>query len=963
MRVKPRFPIAIALVLAAAPWLPSAAMAQDEGIEMIQRAGGWVTQAFDLSQRGRFKQLEDLVRSVVRELDTQSSPNLVSLSSALAMLSDACQQQGNYEESERAAQRALTIARATGDPKVIAAALQALAAVHDSLERFSEAEREIRQALEIYRQNYPPDSVVMAEGLENLAVILVHTFRFLDAEPVLKRVLAIRHQKLGPRSSYVGDAYFNLAVTYERQERWQAAEPYLRAALQVYEAAGSDSDRLQLPLLHLVMLCTQTQRWEEAHLFYDRLMAEARRRFGPSHPKTLDLETYLGYIYLGQGRSADAAAVYQQALRHGDEAVGQYAAHILRGELAETYIKLGRFAEAESLASRTIEGLRSKPANEGPLRWAHSVRAKARYLLDDRVGAIDDLRVAVRLAEQARSNIAGSEHERAHTFATSFRDDYVLLTRALLEAGDPAEALVVAERGRARALVDQMETAHADLLAGLEATQADALRESLHRAQARVSQLEKQRAAIDADPSVAAAQRQQKRASLDSALELARRQLVEAHTEVQNASPAYRQALSRDFQPAPLARIDQWLAENQFQLLYYNVNDQGVFVITVGPQANGSTAHFPEITEEQAAVLGVRPGPLTGDVLAAVLQGPEGILPSLSTPGPHPETIARLAALWQILVPAGARNALLGGDCRGLVVVPDGALTSFPFETLVVESGETTHYLLDGGPPLLYAPSATVLLNLAERSAGRAVIAAGRQPVLSIANPVYGQTAALEARQTEPAARGQYRSAGGALADLPFSGTESSWVADVFKKQGVTVAALRRELATEHNVRGNLSGRRMVHFACHGLADQAYGNFFGCLALTPGQRATATSADDGFLMLPEIYELKLKDCELAILSACQTNYGPQQKGEGVWALSRGFLVAGARRVVASNWLVDDEAAASLISVFCSDLAKAEGQGHTPDYAAALHRAKRWVRGQPKWASPYYWGTFVLVGPN
>jgi tetratricopeptide (TPR) repeat protein len=34
-----------------------------------------------------------------------------------------------------------------------------------------------------------------------------------------------------------------------------------------------------------------------------------------------------------------------------------------------------------------------------------------------------------------------------------------------------------------------------------------------------------------------------------------------------------------------------------------------------------------------------------------------------------------------------------------------------------------------------------------------------------------------------------------------------------------------------------------------------------------------------------------------------------------------------------------------------------------DYAAALHRAKRWVRQKEKWASPYYWGTFVLVGPS
>ena len=71
---------------------------------------------------------------------------------------------------------------------------------------------------------------------------------------------------------------------------------------------------------------------------------------------------------------------------------------------------------------------------------------------------------------------------------------------------------------------------------------------------------------------------------------------------------------------------------------------------------------------------------------------------------------------------------------------------------------------------------------------------------------------------------------------------------------------------------------------------------------------------------------------------------------------------GSRRVVASNWLVDDQAAASLVSYFCSGVAKGEKSGRV-DYAEALHNAKRWVRQQDKWQSPYYWATFVLVGPN
>ena len=73
-----------------------------------------------------------------------------------------------------------------------------------------------------------------------------------------------------------------------------------------------------------------------------------------------------------------------------------------------------------------------------------------------------------------------------------------------------------------------------------------------------------------------------------------------------------------------------------------------------------------------------------------------------------------------------------------------------------------------------------------------------------------------------------------------------------------------------------------------------YGNLFGSLALTPGPRAADDPADDGFLTLAEIYTLDLRRCELAILSACQTNDGPQQRGEGVWSLARGFLAAGAK---------------------------------------------------------------------
>jgi CHAT domain-containing protein len=258
-----------------------------------------------------------------------------------------------------------------------------------------------------------------------------------------------------------------------------------------------------------------------------------------------------------------------------------------------------------------------------------------------------------------------------------------------------------------------------------------------------------------------------------------------------------------------------------------------------------------------------------------------------------------------------------------------------------------------------------VLHNLTNRRQPSASI--DREPVLTVGNPSYALrrsqlTADDERTVDQLTARSRYGNLGGQLTQLSYSGWEVQWISGVFGKNGIRAAQLTGGSATEANVRSEVTGRRVIHLACHGLTDEAYGNFFGALALAPGRRPN-DPADDGFLTLAEIYELNLSSCELAILSACETNFGPEQRGEGVWALSRGFLVAGTRRVIASNWLVDDEAAASLITYACSILAKAERKGEKLNAAQALHKAKKWVREQEKWRSPYYWGTFALVGPD
>lgn len=150
----------------------------------------------------------------------------------------------------------------------------------------------------------------------------------------------------------------------------------------------------------------------------------------------------------------------------------------------------------------------------------------------------------------------------------------------------------------------------------------------------------------------------------------------------------------------------------------------------------------------------------------------------------------------------------------------------------------------------------------------------------------------------------------------------------------------------------DLRNYRIVHFATHGLLNSEHPELSGLVFSLVDEHG---QPQDGFLQLQDIYNLDLP-ADLVVLSACETGLGKEINGEGLIGLTRGFMYAGATRVVASLWNVSDAATASLMAEFYRAMEK----DHMPP-AAALRAAQIHMWQQKRWASPYYWAAFQIQG--
>lgn len=494
------------------------------------------------------------------------------------------------------------------------------------------------------------------------------------------------------------------------------------------------------------------------------------------------------------------------------------------------------------------------------------------------------------------------------SYQSSRQEQYAFLIDLLAErhrrdprGGHDAGAFAVAERARARSLLELLSTAR-------RKPPPEELRR-LDELSQQINDRHREQLAVASE-------------KVEDSLSGLLASLRQAEAEVEGPRLALR--------PAPptlsLRQVQTRLLDGETLFLEYFLGDPKSFLWAVTPSAVRFVATLPgkrelEDAARQTYERMTESHRQTGEVAAR-------------------QAAARLSRM--LLTPVAD---LLGR--RRLVIVAPGALQLVPFAALPVPGApEATPRPLIADHEIVHLPSASVLgalRSLADRPPPAGLLAI-------LADPVTGaDDERLRAlHTTRPAAAPS--PAAQAPTRLPFTSREAAAILSLADGERTFAApgfAASRSLVQN----GGLRDYRILHFATHGIFNNRHPEL-SALALSAFDPAGRPV--DGHLRAYEIPALDLR-ADLVVLSACRTALSGES-GEGLTGLTNGFLHAGVPRLVVALWDVDDRATSELMQRFYAALLRRK---LSP--AQALRQAQLSLLGDARWHAPYHWAGFVLQG--
>ncbi len=288
------------------------------------------------------------------------------------------------------------------------------------------------------------------------------------------------------------------------------------------------------------------------------------------------------------------------------------------------------------------------------------------------------------------------------------------------------------------------------------------------------------------------------------------------------------------------------------------------------------------------------------------------------------------------------------------ILAPDGPLFEVPFAALVETVDSSS-----GAPVYVVEHHATQVVP-GISALFRATPWNEDGPVVGVGDPIYNRAdprfSVLGSNGT--VGRGPAKSHSAArpmeMARLVGSGREVRMYGDVWRSNGrepmiLTGAAANRENLVDA-LRRNPS---VLHIAAHVLfPPQPSGPGLIALALQPANGIELLSAS-------EIGAMRF-NLGVVVLNGCSSARGETLPGAGLMGMTRAWLAAGARAVIATRWATSDQQDGGLFRSFYSRLASSERLSRRPSFAQILQQAQLAALRSPGSANPANWAAYFCV---
>jgi CHAT domain-containing protein/Tfp pilus assembly protein PilF len=885
------------------------------------------------------------------------APNSLDVSDSMNNIGRVKFERGDLTKAENYYRQALTIRGKLAPGSLrFAACLNNLSGVSLVRGDLAIAERYESQALAIV-EKVAPSSLDLAVELHNLGDLALDRGDLAKAEEYYLQALPIQ-EKIAPSSLDMAASFNNLGEVVRKRGELTRAEKYYQQALGIEQKLAPDSLTLAQTLDNLGVVANVRGDLPNAEKYYRQALS-IREKLAPGSLEIARSQWNLGNLAIGQGKQTEAEDHYRQALANAEKLSlgGQGGLSLISGlnnNLGYIARERGDVAKAEWYFREAVRITRKLAPSSAEYAQAVASLAdtlRARNQVEDAIRLYAE---AIDVLDRQLSTLGGSSEVRVGYRAehASYYSEYADL---LIAQKKPDLAFEVMERSRARTLLEILSEAHLDMRQGTDhgMIEKERLLQATLSAKAnrKINLLEGEHT-------------QEELVSVNKEIAEVLAEYQELEGQIRSSSPKYAGLT----QPKPLSarEVQQELLDTDTVMLDYALGKEHSHVFVVTPTSLDSY-ELPKRSEIESATRRAY------QLLTSWNWRADGESGNQSK-AEYEKGLAKLSEM--VLGPVAEQ--LTG---KRLLIVADGALQHIPFGVLPCPANSKTKPAvpLVVEHEIVNLPSASVLASLRRQVDERATkpikeVAILADPVFDKGDPrlgdprieklgkpvlaakknvSLGRTASWNdehlARSLEDVTgTGQARVG---LSRLVFSRREAATIMAVVKP-GKGLEALDFDASRDTAISRELAQYRIVHFATHGLLDSEHPELSGLVFSLVGPNGDPR---DGFLDLEDVYNLTLTS-DLVVLSACQTGLGKEITAEGLVGLTRGFMYAGASRVVASLWEVDDLATSELMGAFYKGMLK---DGLRP--AAALRQAQLELMKQERWSDPYYWAAFIIQG--